>query len=236
MQFFRSLVFTALIAGSVAGFAAAALHIATTVPLILQAEVYEQGGDIDHHHGGEASEHSHASSGERADQEGQTVLGRNALTLAAMLLAYIGFAMLLVVSAELLGGLNGVRQGIVWGFAGFLVFSLVPAIGLPPELPGMPAADLQDRQIWWVVAAASTAAGLCIAAKGKGLARWMLATALLLLPFISGAPHPESAATAVPSELHLRFVVLTLSSSFITWLLLGSVAGWLLGRRQSVYL
>jgi hypothetical protein len=42
--------FTALIAGSFAGIAAAAFHIATTVPLIHQAEVFEHGEDAADQH------------------------------------------------------------------------------------------------------------------------------------------------------------------------------------------
>ena len=55
-----------------------------------------------------------------------------------------------------------------WGFAGFAVFTLAPGLGLPPELPAMPAADLGDRQIWWTATVLATAVGLAlIAFRGK---------------------------------------------------------------------
>ena len=59
----------------------------------------------------------------------------------------IGFALVLVAVSEALGGIAGWRQGLVWGFAGFAVFTLAPGLGLPPELPAMPAADLVARQV-----------------------------------------------------------------------------------------
>ena len=48
--------------------------------------------------------------------------------------------------------------------AGFAVFMLAPSLGLPPELPGMPAAELGPRQVWWLLTAAATAAGLALLA------------------------------------------------------------------------
>ena len=46
----------------------------------------------------------------------------------------------------------------MWGLAGFAVFTIAPGLGLPPELPGVPAAPLLSRQIWWVTAVLATAA------------------------------------------------------------------------------
>jgi len=48
--------------------------------------------------------------------------------------------------------------------AGFVAFSLAPAAGLPLGLPGMAAAALEARQIWWVCTVAATAAGLALLA------------------------------------------------------------------------
>ena len=70
---------------------------------------------------------------------------RSAFTALANVVTAIGFALLLVTASELSGGLTGWRQGVFWGLAGFAVFTLAPGLGLPPELPGMPAADLGRR-------------------------------------------------------------------------------------------
>src|SRR5258706_524177 len=61
-------------------------------------------------------------------------------------------------------GVDGIRwhEGLVWGLAGFTVFTLAPGLGLPPQLPGVPAAPLLSRQIWWVLAALAAAGGLSL--------------------------------------------------------------------------
>jgi predicted cobalt transporter CbtA len=38
------------------------------------------------------------------------------------------------------------RRGLLWGLGGFAALHLAPAVGLPPELPGMASADLAARQ------------------------------------------------------------------------------------------
>ncbi len=50
------------------------------------------------------------------------------------------------------------HPGLLWGLAGFVVFVLAPNFGLPPELPGMQAGDLMQRQIWWLATVVLTAA------------------------------------------------------------------------------
>ena len=56
------------------------------------------------------------------------------------------------------------RDGLLWGLAGFVVFTAAPGLGLPPELPGMPVAPLTARQTLWIATAAATAGGLCLLA------------------------------------------------------------------------
>ena len=49
-----------------------------------------------------------------------------------------GFAAVLA-AVSLISGLPITRQnGMIWGLCGFLAVTLAPAMGLPPELPGMP--------------------------------------------------------------------------------------------------
>ena len=67
---------------------------------------------------------------------------RFAYTALANIVTGIGFALILVAASEFAGGIANWRQGVFWGFAGFAVFTLAPGLGLPPELPAMPAADL----------------------------------------------------------------------------------------------
>ena len=75
---------------------------------------------------------------------------RTVFSALANIVTGIGFALLLVAASELFGGIKDWRQGLFWGLAGFAVFTLAPGLGLPPELPAMPAAELGARQLWWI--------------------------------------------------------------------------------------
>ena len=92
-------------------------------------------------------------------QEFGPLVIRNAYTAAANVLTAIGFALLLAAIFALRSANTGNsvswHQGLMWGLAGFAVFTIAPGLGLPPELPGVPAAPLLSRQIWWVLAAAT---------------------------------------------------------------------------------
>jgi len=231
MNLFRSLVFGAIFAGGLAGVIASAMHLAVTVPQILQAETFEKIEAADtvpaHEHSG-AQAHSHEPV--TTAEAGEIEFGRNASTVIAMILAYFGFALLLNVSAELTGGVGDIKGGIGWGVAGFLVFSLVPALGLPPELPGMPAADLFSRQAWWIATVACTGGSLWLASSTKFSWRWPIAAIVVALPFGYGAPHPLNSISEVPASLHFQFVVSTLLISFVSWQILGVSLGWLRSR------
>jgi len=57
----------------------------------------------------------------------------------------IGFALLLVAGFALAGRAVGWREGLLWGLAAFVAFTLAPSLGLSPEPPGIPAAPLTRR-------------------------------------------------------------------------------------------
>ncbi|CAA0097424.1 Uncharacterised protein [Starkeya nomas] len=235
MSLFRTILFVAALAGIGTGLVGSAVHIFTTVPLILQAETFEGSGEAEapapaetatHEHAPGTAEHSHD-----ADEWGPADgFERNAYTVLAMVLTGFGFGLLLVAASELAGGLTGWRQGVIWGLAGFAVFTLAPGLGLPPELPAMPAADLAARQVWWVGTAAATAAGLALIAFGRTPMLAILGVALIVAPQIIGAPQPASHESPIPESLHHSFVVATIVASFVFWSLLGGLAGWLRPR------
>ena len=94
-------------------------------------------------------------------------------TTLANVVTAIGFALLLVVASELAGGIADWRQGMFWGLAAFAVVIIAPGLGLPPELPGMPAAEISARQTWWIGTAIATAAGLALILLGAAFPwRW----------------------------------------------------------------
>jgi cobalt transporter subunit CbtA len=215
----RRILFTALIAGTVAGLFAAGIQHLKLIPLIAAGEVYEAAGtQADHHHDA-MPEWEPAPGIERA---GYTVL--------ADVLAGIGFALVLIggVALARLGGYAiDARRGLVWGAAGFVVFALAPAIGLPPELPGMAAAGLAARQQWWLLTAVATATGLGLLIFARPAALRVVGAALIVLPHLIGAPAAPHASAGVPAELAAEFATASLAVAAAFWLLLGGVSGWL---------
>lgn len=236
MSLFRNIVFISALAGLVAGLAMTFMQYAGTVPLILRAETFEIAAPSApaHDHGiaakpGEAvAPHSHEN--DDVDWVPTDLFQRSAFTALANIATAIGFAVLLVTASEFAGGMTGWRQGIFWGLAGFAVFTLAPGLGLPPELPGMPAADLDARQAWWVATAAATAAGLALLAFTRLLPLALLAVALIVVPHLVGAPKPATFESAVPKTLAHDFVVMASIVSLVFWVLLGGAAGFLRSR------
>ncbi|RUW73102.1 CbtA family protein, partial [Mesorhizobium sp. M1E.F.Ca.ET.063.01.1.1] len=219
MNLFRNVVFIAAIAGLVAGIALACMQAYATVPLILKAEVYEKAGG-GHHHDHAASTNNNAMSSAApadnamssaaptpaeaaapAEDEGWAPADgfeRFAFNVVANIVTGVGFGLILVAVSEFAGGIGNWRQGVFWGLAGFAVFTLAPGLGLPPELPAMPAAELLPRQIWWTSTVAATAIGLGLIAFRKSLPLAILGVALIVAPHIVGAPQPDSFETAIP--------------------------------------
>lgn len=241
MTLFRNVVFIAAIAGLVAGVVLACMQAYATVPLILKAEVYEQaGGGHTHDHGlAPAAPDSNAMSSAvpaeaaTAEEEGWAPadgFARFAFNVVANVVTGIGFALILVAASEFAGGIGNWRQGVFWGFAGFAVFTLAPNLGLPPELPAMPTADLTQRQIWWTATVVATAAGLGLLAFRKSLPLAVIAVALIVAPHIVGAPQPDSFESPIPEGLHHQFVVAVTLTNLVFWLVLGAVAGLVRGR------
>ncbi|QIA23027.1 CbtA family protein [Mesorhizobium sp. AA22] len=245
MTLFRNVVFIAAIAGLVAGVVLACMQAYATVPLILKAEVYEQAG------GGHTHDHAAAPAANAGDTNAMTSAApapaeaaapeeggwtpadgfeRFAFNIVANVVTGIGFALILVAASEFAGGIGNWRQGLFWGFAGFAVFTLAPNLGLPPELPAMPAADLTQRQIWWTATVMATAAGLGLLAFRKSLPLALIAVALIVAPHIVGAPQPDSFESPIPEGLHHQFVVAVTLTNLVFWLVLGGIVGVVRGR------
>lgn len=225
----RNLLLTAIVAGSIGGAAMTVLQMQSVVPLILEAETYEDraaapppaelAAHANHEHAHEVDAWKPADGGERT-----------MFTAAANILTAIGFSLMLVACFSLRNRPVGVAQGILWGLAGFAAFSVAPALGLPPELPGSVAAPLVDRQAWWLATAAFTVLGLALVVfAGRPLAK-VAGAGLVLLPHLIGAPHLEAPTEAVPAELAAEFVMASLGSAAVLWLLLGGMSGWLYSR------
>lgn len=226
MDYFRNIIVVAALAGALAGLGMTVAQQLSTVPLILKAEVYEgQSAAPAHDHAAPGAAHEHGDGWAPGDG-----FERTAFTAAANVVTGIGFALLLVAVSELFGGIRDWRQGVFWGLAGFAVFTLAPGLGLPPELPAMPAAELGPRQLWWFATVSCTAIALGLLVYQRSLVAVLVAMALLVAPHLIGAPQPVSYASPIPEGLHHSFIVAVVITTLLFWVLLGGLAGLLRGR------
>lgn len=217
----RQIFASALFAGLAAGVLAALLQFAFVVPLLLEGELFETGARV--HFAGADGVPQSVAGGVGLSAE----LGRHLGTLAMNLIAYTGFALVLVAGfalAQRAGHRVTPRSGLVWGLAGFVAVQLAPAAGLPPELPGTTAADLGLRQGWWALCVATTAAGLGLIAFGRGALALAGAVVLILLPHVVGAPHLDTYFGIAPPELSALFATRSLAVAAASWAVLGLVA------------
>jgi len=245
MSTFRSIVFASVIAGFIVGLIVTVVQQFGTVPLILKAEVFEKAAETHQHDAPAAAQpaaagHDHADHDHAAHDHGAGAweprdgFERNAYTAAANILTAIGFALLLAGFFAVRSGATGAivswHEGLLWGLAGFAVFTLAPGLGLPPELPGVPAASLLSRQIWWLAAVLATAGGLAMIVFRRSVPVAIAGVILLTLPHLIGAPDLANVETNVPSSLSHQFVTAVTVTSLVFWTLLGGLTSAVLAR------
>ena len=242
---FARLLAVTLASGVLAGVLISLVQEVTTTPLILRAETYETRAEagpapaqamlwrqahgdraIRFVHGDESHGGAGSGSGDAAAWSPEDGIERTLFTVLTNIVTGVAFAALLVAAFGLRGAPVSARKGVVWGLAGFTVFAAAPSLGLPPEVPGAMAAEIGIRQAWWALAAASTAAGLWILVFQSRVHVHIAGVALLALPHLIGAPHPEHVGGPVPPELAGQFVAASLATSLVFWAMLG----WLSGR------
>lgn len=222
---FKNVLTSAVFAGVAVGFIAAALQFWLVTPLLLEGELYESGARV--HFATDASTQSVAGSPPRFEDP-----MRHAMTVGFNMITFTGFSLLMVVGfalSERGGNTITARQGLVWGLAGFIAMQLAPAIGLAPELPGMVAAEVAARQIWWISTVLATICGLALIAFAPMMGA-LAGVALVALPHIVGAPHLDTYFGVAPPELSAHFVTASLGSSAVAWTLLGFFAATLWTR------
>ena len=201
---------SAIVVGSVG----TALQYIRVVPLILDSEAFESTDDD-----GDSGNNTIAADDTSGDEEWAPADGaeRAFYTWVSNLVVSLSFSLLLVAICAVDNMRVDFRSGLTRGVAGWTIFMALPCIGLSPELPGMAAADLSDRQWWWLYAVCFAAAGFVVAlaalrflnpAKNAvedktavrriWLRRNMLQCAALMfgmllaaIPHFSGAPHPH---------------------------------------------
>lgn len=246
----------ALVAGLFSGVLMTAAQEARVVPLILHAEEFEGGGEetapatdgTTPTTGGAATTQEHSSlgaaildvasylspvsvayahEGEEHDEGGIMFgMSRFSGTLLANLVTGTGFALLLAGFSLVSGHPITVANGALWGAAGWLAVHMLPAIGLPPELPGFPAADLTQRQIWWVATVALSAGGLYLLFLKQGIVAKIAGIVLIAAPQVYGAPQPSDISSNVPAVLGAEFAVAALATTLFFWIVLGLALGF----------
>jgi len=243
---FRRVFLCALFVGLLAGSLLTAIQHWQVLPLIAAAEVFEQAAagneeaaPATHAH---ADGHAHAHPQDAAPWEPADGMERNLWTLVSNIATAIGLALLVLPLMAAWDARHGEpraswRNGLLWGVAGFLSFFVVPALGLPPEIPGAAAAALHDRQLWWLLAVASSALAFAVVGLSRHPWRW-LAVGLLAVPFAIGAPHlggdPFAGfAPAIATQMHRLahdFVFAAGLAIGVYWLALGAAAGFAVRR------
>lgn len=231
---FRNLFLAALAAALVAGTAMSAVQYFRVTPLILEAETYEVEAPaptpsastplLDAQTAATASAVPHEPAAE--PWMPQNEVERTAYTMLANLLVAAGFA-LVIGAVSLIANLPiTFANGALWGFGGFIVFSVAPSLGLSPALPGIPAAELLPRQIWWGGTVLATGAAALLLAKSRSALSIAIAIALAAAPHFVGAPLLTGAVESeVPPNLSASYVAATLAAAAVFWLALGATFG-----------
>jgi cobalt transporter subunit CbtA len=226
----------ALVAGLIAGALQTVVQQVKVVPLILEAEKYEGGTPAHDHAAGLAlsvvsvarAEETVAPAPAATEAEDSGMLfgvSRTIGTLMGNLVAGAGFALILMAAVIFTGRSVTLANGALWGSAAWLTFHLLPAVGMPPELPGFPAAELFDRQVWWTGTVIATAVALYLIVLRREPVAKAAGVVLMLVPHVVGAPQPVDIASNVPAILAAEFAVATLSAGLLFWIVLGLVMG-----------
>ena len=252
---FQRLIWAALATAVLVGGAQTGVQRWQAAPLILASEEYEaqkaeapepvapvvnaahvHAEAVVHEHAG-ASAHGHAH-GAANQWEPENGFERIGWTLAANILH--AFSMALLVFA-VMGGYVAKRGTAVGSLAlagwvaaaGFVSLHLWPSLGLHAEVPGMDAAPLHARQLWWVLAVASAAGACAVACFVRASWRWLIVAALLALPFVVGTPQLQGDALAgfgpearvALAQLGGQFIWATTWVALSFWASLGLVGG-----------
>ncbi len=202
------IILSALLAGSAAALLLSTFQVFWVTPLILQAETFE------------------IPSIEDAQVVVETVWQpedgwqRTLSTIGSNVVMAFGFSLILTGFYNLFQT-SKLYQGLAWGIAGYLSFFVSPALGLPPELPGKVAANLVERQYWFLGTVFSTAIGLMLILFPSKWPLKLLGFILLLMPHIIGAPQSEMHKSLVPHTLQTQFIWVASLSNALFWLLLG---------------
>lgn len=217
-MYFRNLVLSAFSIAVVAGIFFSTYQAIFITPIIVSSEVYE------------VLEPSAAHQVEAwAPEDG---LERHSWSFATNILLCFAYALILLSAMTLSNSMTAVK-GLFWGGAVYLSLFVAPALGLPPEIPGMEAAYLEGRQTWWILTVILTAIGLWLIAFQSPLNKG-IGVIMIIIPHLIGAPQPEihgfvnqdPKAIEALTQLWHEFIIQTSIANALLWLMVGGLSGY----------
>ena len=233
VEMVRALLLSAIVTGFLSGFVLTLVQRFEVIPILLKAERYEAIGREKSGADKEALEHTDHSHTHLAwaPEDG---VERFLWTVLANVSLGIGFGLLLCAIytwcyGETSKGEIRLREGVLWGMGGLVVFFINPALGMPPEVPGNDTAAIEIRQGWWILTVICTAIGLGLIVFQHRTIGVLTGVAFCLLPHAIGAPHPET-NDQIPSELKEAFLGATYLANAIFWVVLGLISAWAFRR------
>jgi len=135
-MYFRQIFLISCLSALAASFGFSLYQWYLVNPIIFAAELYELGEPIG------SSTLEQAQPWSPGDD-----IERSLYTLLANFLMSLAYSLLLV-SAMVFRGSSSSLKGMGWGMAAYISAFIAPGLGLSPEIPGMEAADLGQRQNW----------------------------------------------------------------------------------------
>ncbi len=239
---FRNIIFSAVIVGVLVGIIYGLFQQYQISPIIYAAEEFEvveeeTTGTLHVHDDGHAHHHDAEAWGPEDGSE------RIFWTMFSNVMTAISFALIMIALMALHNyksskpKIDAIR-GIVWGIVGMLSLFVAPALfGLHPEVPGTIAAELENRQAWWLFCAFATMGGVAVLyyapLKIKAVGLLVIAA-----PHILGPPLPDShgfantspEAVAALTELTSEFYSMTTIGMALFFVLLGACCGYAVQR------
>jgi len=220
-MYFRNLILSAFSIALIAGLLLSVYQYFFITPIILASEVYEV---------------LEPTTGGMEAWSPEDGAGRSGFNFIANVLVCFGYGLLLMSAMATRIKITPLH-GFFWGIAAYLSLFVMPALGLPPEIPGMEAAFLEGRQIWWLLTVIFTALGLWSIAFQT---RFLKAVGVLMLitPHLIGAPQPEihgflntnPQAKMALSDLWHQFILQTSVANGLLWLIIGVLSAFLTAK------
>ena len=231
------IVLSTLLAGMLAGLVLAGIQYVKLTPLITAAEVYETPETVALAEASKPCEETMPGM-KMCGDEGRPAWKpadgwqRTMTTTTASLLTGAGFAILILGISMLINIPITKHNGLIWGVCGFIAVSLAPSVGLAPKLPGMPAADLHSRQIWWATTIVATGAAIYFWIFAKDFWWRIAAVIIALAPQFFVPTSPAITEGNLPASLASEFASSSLAASLILWLAIGYFVALALDKYQ----